>query len=69
MLMIRSPRATHRIATIIRLWTLGGRRWAFGCRCGHDTKGYQRPEDALEVIDEHIYAATAREKKVERVGA
>jgi hypothetical protein len=64
LLNVRPPYASHRIQTLSRFWILGGRRWAFTCRCGHSTNKYHRPTDALEMIEVHMLAAEASEREV-----
>lgn len=64
-LNVRPARAKHRIQTTTRYTGLGGTRFGFGCRCGHETKGYTRAEDALSILLAHMVAAEAREKEEE----
>lgn len=60
-LNVRPPRAKHRIQTVTRYTGLGGLRFGFGCRCGHQTKAYTRPEDALATLEAHMIVSEARE--------
>lgn len=62
-LNVRPPQAKHRIQTVTRYTGMGGLRFGFGCRCGHQTKAYARPEDALGILEAHMITEEARERQ------